>query len=80
MVGFIFLEYDSLFVNHIKLFIIFLFIEGDYIKAGDLICVLSAMSMEIVVSSPFSGKVEYVAVKESDSINSGDLIIRVSLE
>ncbi|CAG8524585.1 7444_t:CDS:10 [Funneliformis caledonium] len=54
--------------------------EGAEIKAGDPICVLSAMKMETVVSSPVSGKVEHVAVKESDSLNAGDLIIRIVKE
>ena len=47
---------------------------------GDPICVLSAMKMETIVSSPVSGRVDYVAVKESDSINAGDLIIRIVKE
>ncbi|RIA98644.1 pyruvate carboxylase [Glomus cerebriforme] len=51
--------------------------EGAEIKAGDPICVLSAMKMETVVSSTVSGKIEYVAVKESDSLSAGDLVVRI---
>ncbi|CAG8601444.1 1335_t:CDS:10, partial [Ambispora gerdemannii] len=43
--------------------------EGTEVKEGDPICVLSAMKMETVVSSSVSGKVDYVAVKESDSLS-----------
>ena len=57
-----------------------MFIEGADIKTGDPICVLSAMKMETVVTSPVSGKIEYVAVKESDSLNAGDLIVRIVKE
>jgi len=41
-----------------------LFIEGADIKAGDPVCVLSAMKMETVVTSPVSGKIEHIAIKE----------------
>lgn len=41
--------------------------EGQDIKAGDPICVLSAMKMEQIVSSPVSGKVQRVTVSEGDS-------------
>ncbi|CAG8442670.1 2342_t:CDS:10 [Diversispora eburnea] len=51
--------------------------EGAEIKAGDPVCVLSAMKMETVVTSPVSGKVEYVAVKQSDSLSGGDLVVRI---
>ncbi|CAG8587327.1 2318_t:CDS:10 [Ambispora leptoticha] len=51
--------------------------EGTEVKEGDPICVLSAMKMETIVSSPVSGKVEYVAVKESDSLSAGDLVVRI---
>jgi len=51
--------------------------EGAEVKAGDPICVLSAMKMETIVSSAVSGRVEYVAVKESDSLSAGDLIVKI---
>lgn len=50
---------------------------GGLVNDGDPICILNAMKMETVVSSPISGKVEYVAVKESDSLSAGDLIVRI---
>ncbi|CAG8803134.1 9105_t:CDS:2, partial [Racocetra persica] len=51
--------------------------EGAEVKAGDPICVLSAMKMETVVSSPVSGKIDHVEVKESDSLSAGDLIVKI---
>ncbi|GES77569.1 pyruvate carboxylase [Rhizophagus clarus] len=51
--------------------------EGAEVKDGDPICVLSAMKMETIVTSAVSGKIEYVAIKESDSLNAGDLIVRI---
>jgi pyruvate carboxylase len=51
--------------------------EGQEVKAGDPLCVLSAMKMESVVSSPVSGKVKRVLVKENDSIGQGDLTVEI---
>ncbi|RGB33096.1 pyruvate carboxylase [Rhizophagus diaphanus] len=51
--------------------------EGAEVKDGDPLCVLSAMKMETIVTSAVSGRIDYVAVKESDSINAGDLIVRI---
>ena len=68
--------------------------EGQEVKAGDPLCVLSAMKvylarlavlvtgadhqMESVVSSPVSGKVKRVLVVENDSIAQGDLVVEVT--
>ena len=66
--------------------------EGQDVKAGDPLCVLSAMKvseseqiqdiannqMESVVSSPVSGKVKRVLVVESDSITQGDLVVDIT--
>ncbi|KAG0365147.1 pyruvate carboxylase [Gamsiella multidivaricata] len=51
--------------------------QGTVVKEGDPICILSAMKMETVVSAPCSGKVEYVPIKENDSLSSGDLVARI---
>ncbi|GFZ47280.1 pyruvate carboxylase [Saitozyma sp. JCM 24511] len=52
--------------------------EGAEVKAGDPLCVLSAMKMESVVSSPVSGKVKRVLVNENDSIAQGDLVVEIT--
>ncbi|KAL8283201.1 hypothetical protein RQP46_005979 [Phenoliferia psychrophenolica] len=51
--------------------------EGQEVKAGDPLLVLSAMKMEQQVSSPVSGKVVRVLVVASDSIAQGDLVVEV---
>ncbi|KAF9177184.1 pyruvate carboxylase, partial [Haplosporangium sp. Z 767] len=51
--------------------------QGTIVKEGDPICILSAMKMETVVSAPVAGKVEYVPIKESDSLSGGDLVARI---
>ncbi|KIY52892.1 pyruvate carboxylase [Fistulina hepatica ATCC 64428] len=51
--------------------------EGQEIKRGDPVCVLSAMKMESSVTTPVSGHVKRVAVAEGDSINQGDLIVEI---
>lgn len=53
--------------------------EGQEIKAGDPLLVLSAMKMESVVSSPVSGHVARVVVNPSDSIGQGDRTFFFSL-
>ncbi|KAI8388513.1 pyruvate carboxylase [Radiomyces spectabilis] len=51
--------------------------EGAHIKAGDPVCVLSAMKMETMVNATVSGKVELVPIQEGDSLSSGDLVARI---
>ncbi|KAG0171787.1 pyruvate carboxylase [Apophysomyces sp. BC1034] len=51
--------------------------EGTTIKAGDPLCVLSAMKMETIVSAPVAGRVELVPIQEGDSLSSGDLVARL---
>lgn len=51
--------------------------EGAHIKAGDPVCVLSAMKMETVVTAPVAGRVELVPIQEGDSLSSGDLVVRL---
>ncbi|KAI8088720.1 pyruvate carboxylase [Halteromyces radiatus] len=53
---------------------------GTHIKAGDPVCVLSAMKMETIVSAPVAGLVEYVPIMEGDSLSSGDLVARIVKE
>ncbi|KAM6496884.1 pyruvate carboxylase [Amanita muscaria] len=51
--------------------------EGQEIKKGDPVCVLSAMKMESAVTAPVSGHVKRVVVHEGDSINQGDLVVEI---
>ncbi|CDS06225.1 Putative Pyruvate carboxylase [Lichtheimia ramosa] len=51
--------------------------EGAHLKAGDPVCVLSAMKMETVVTAPVAGRVELVPIHEGDSLSSGDLVARL---
>jgi len=52
--------------------------QGSVVKKGDPIAVLSAMKMEMVISSPFAGNVESVEVNQGDSVNSQDLVAKIS--
>lgn len=52
--------------------------DGSDIKKGDPVAILSAMKMEMVISSPHSGKVEALSVKEGDSVDSQDLICKIA--
>ncbi|ORZ17242.1 pyruvate carboxylase [Absidia repens] len=54
--------------------------SGAHIKAGDPVCVLSAMKMETIVSAPVAGLVEYVPIAEGDSLSAGDLVARIVKE
>ncbi|KAJ1937443.1 pyruvate carboxylase, partial [Kickxella alabastrina] len=51
---------------------------GDKVKAGQAICVLSAMKMETVVGAPADGVIETLDVELSDSLNAGDLICSIA--
>ncbi|KAI6149724.1 hypothetical protein BKA82DRAFT_997975 [Pisolithus tinctorius] len=51
--------------------------EGQEIKKGDPLCVLSAMKMESAVTAPVAGHIKRVVVHEGDSINQGDLVVDI---
>ncbi|KAI0791631.1 pyruvate carboxylase [Irpex lacteus] len=51
--------------------------EGQDVKKGDPIAVLSAMKMESAVTAPVSGHIKRVVVHEGDSINQGDLVVDI---
>ncbi|KAJ7208469.1 pyruvate carboxylase [Mycena rebaudengoi] len=54
--------------------------EGQEIKKGDPLCVLSAMKacfMESAVTAPVSGHIKRVVVQEGDSIAQGDLTVEI---
>eukprot|EP00474_Spongospora_subterranea_P000975 CRZ01433.1 hypothetical protein [Spongospora subterranea] len=50
---------------------------GSAVKVGDPLAILSAMKMEMVVSSPVSGVVSVIPVVVGDSITAGDLIVTI---
>ncbi|KAK8055786.1 pyruvate carboxylase [Apiospora rasikravindrae] len=52
--------------------------EGSDVKKGDPIAVLSAMKMEMVISSPHNGKVSGLQVKEGDSVDGSDLVCKIT--
>ncbi|CAF4419429.1 unnamed protein product, partial [Adineta steineri] len=51
--------------------------EGDSIKKGDTVIVLSAMKMETVVKSTVEGKVKKVHVKSGQQVQGDDLVIEL---
>jgi len=52
--------------------------QGDHIKAGQTIAVMSAMKMEQSVTAPVGGAVKRVVVHSGDSLSSNDLICEIS--
>ena len=51
--------------------------EGQEVKVGDQLVILSAMKMETIVSSPVDGTVAELHVKALQSIEQGDLLITI---
>lgn len=51
--------------------------QGDSVKAGDQLLVLSAMKMETAVCSPVNGIVNKILVTAGDSVDAGDLLIEI---
>lgn len=51
--------------------------EGDVVKKGQPILVLSAMKMEMVVTAPVSGKVRLIAVNRGMKLEGDDLLMEI---
>lgn len=51
--------------------------EGQNVKAGDTLVVLSAMKMETVVTAPVSGKVKTIHSAVGDNMKGGDLLVEI---
>eukprot|EP01116_Phalansterium_solitarium_P025758 TRINITY_DN99_c0_g3_i3.p1 TRINITY_DN99_c0_g3~~TRINITY_DN99_c0_g3_i3.p1 ORF type:complete len:828 (-),score=217.86 TRINITY_DN99_c0_g3_i3:192-2675(-) len=54
--------------------------EGDKVKSGAPLAVLSAMKMETVVAAPCSGTVRRVQIKAGDNLRAGDLLMEIEQE
>ena len=51
--------------------------EGDVVKKGAALVVLSAMKMETVVAAPMAGHIVRLAVKTNDELSGGDLLLEI---
>lgn len=51
--------------------------EGDVVKKGQPVLVLSAMKMEMVVTAPVSGKVRLIAVNRGMKLEGDDLLMEI---
>lgn len=51
--------------------------EGDEIKANQTVAVIEAMKMETNVSSPIDGIVDYVRIQEGQSVETGELLLKL---
>ncbi|SCU83874.1 LAME_0C07096g1_1 [Lachancea meyersii CBS 8951] len=49
--------------------------KGSLVKKGQPIAVLSAMKMEMVISSPSDGQVKDVMVKDGENVDASDLLV-----
>ncbi|CAI4061830.1 pyruvate carboxylase 1 SKDI_07G1950 [Saccharomyces kudriavzevii IFO 1802] len=49
--------------------------KGSLIKKGQPVAVLSAMKMEMIISSPSDGQVKEVFVSEGENVDSSDLLV-----
>ena len=50
---------------------------GDTVNEGDTVLIMESMKMESEVKSPVSGRVQSIAVKESDNVQTGDLLATI---
>eukprot|EP00111_Clytia_hemisphaerica_P011981 TCONS_00035219-protein len=51
--------------------------EGEHVKKGDSVIVLSAMKMETNVSAPIDGTVQSIAVTQGMQVDASDLLITI---
>lgn len=52
--------------------------EGQEIKEGEQVLVLSAMKMENIITAPSDGVVKLIEVKKDDAVEKGQLLIEIS--
>ena len=52
--------------------------EGEDVKAGSAIAVLSAMKMETTVAAPATGRIDSLSVKSGDDVQAGDVLVTLS--
>jgi biotin carboxyl carrier protein len=52
--------------------------EGQRVKKGDALAVISAMKMEIILSSPDDAIVERVFKEEGELVNKDEIVIKLS--
>ena len=53
---------------------------GDRVNAGDVLCVLESMKMEIDIASPVSGIVQSVAQEEGQQVSAGQRLIVIQTD
>ena len=51
--------------------------EGEEVKAGAPLVVLSAMKMETTVSAPCEGPIKHIGVVSGDQCSAGDLLVAI---
>jgi 3-methylcrotonyl-CoA carboxylase alpha subunit len=51
--------------------------DGDRIKKGDGVIVVSAMKMETTLTAPYDGRVIRVLVSQDDTVKPGDVLIDI---
>jgi acetyl-CoA/propionyl-CoA carboxylase biotin carboxyl carrier protein len=49
--------------------------EGQEIRAGDVICILEAMKMENHIAAAHDGRIQQVAVKPGDVVETGQILV-----
>lgn len=54
--------------------------DGDRVKKGDTLVVLSAMKMETVVKSPVSGKIKKLAIVNGQKLEGDDLLMDIDVD
>ncbi|MDF2608347.1 MAG: pycA, partial [Bacillales bacterium] len=52
--------------------------KGDKVRRGDHLMITEAMKMETTVQAPFDGEIGNVHVKNSDTIQPGDLLVELN--
>ena len=54
--------------------------EGDKVKKGQPLIVLSAMKMEMVVQSPVSGTIKKIVATKDMKLEGNDLVLEIETE
>jgi biotin carboxyl carrier protein len=51
--------------------------QGDFVKEGDVVCILEAMKMENEITAPMDGIIKEIRIKEGSCVDKGEWLVKI---